>query len=122
MTTLAGQIRHGICAQTQAVRSRRNIGSEGLGPCTAIRIKKCRVLPSGKPFCVEDPITQAENWRNELCQLLARSKGVVPQPSPANAFGKHITDFIGTGSILKMNFINSLEANVHSLRRLAFPP
>ena len=88
----------------------------------AVRSKKWRVLYFGKPFCVEDPITQAENGRNELCQLLARSKGVVPQPSPANAFGEHITDFIGTGSILKMNFINPLEADVHSLRGLHSPP
>src|SRR2546426_12237282 len=82
----------------------------------AVRSKKWRVLYFGKPFCVEDPITQAENGRNELCQLLARSKGVVPQPSPANAFGEHITDFSGTCGIVQMNFINSLEADVHSLR------
>src|SRR5437667_12589230 len=75
-----------------------------------------------KPFCVEDSITQAENGRNELCQLLARSKGVVPQPSPANAFGEHITDFSGTCGIVQMNFINSLEADVHSLRGLLSPP
>src|ERR1700740_1371688 len=122
MTTLAGQIRRGVCAQTQAARSRRNIGSEGLGPCMTVRSKKCRVLHSGKPFCVEDPITQAENRRNELRHLRARSKSVVPEPSPSNAFGKDITDFRGTGSILQMNLINSLEADIHSLRRLPLPP
>src|SRR2546428_9692377 len=121
MTTLAGQIRRRIAAQPQASRPRRNVGGKGLDPCMAIRSKKCRVLPSRKPFCVEDPITQAENGRNELCQLLARSKGVVPQPSPANAFGEHITDFSGTCGIVQMNFINSLEADVHSLRGLPSP-
>src|SRR6266704_684051 len=84
----------------------------------SIRSKKRRLSLSRKPFCVEDSIPQAENGRNELCQLLARSKGVVPQPSPPHAFGEDITDFRGTSSILHMNFIDSLEADVHSLRRL----
>src|SRR5690349_10194364 len=122
MTTLACQIRRGICSQTQAARSRRNVGGKRLGPCMTVRSKKCRVLHSGKPFCVEDPITQAENGRNELCQLHARLKGVVPQPSPSNAFGKDITDFRGTSSILQMNLVNSFEADIHSRRRLPLPP